>query len=151
MEQSKASRQMVAAGFHRALGNAAEIHAHLLGGRDGRGARLHQEGCREEPGGGAAYETERPRGGHKAESVLGGAVEGAGRRAPAKRGLATPGPARRWGWPAFSIEEPLCAQSICSRPSSCCPRPSRLSNATRSPRSEERRVGKECRSRWSPY
>ena len=28
----------------------------------------------------------------------------------------------------------------------------RLSNAkTRSIRSEERRVGKECRSRWSPY
>src|SRR3712207_7274059 len=26
-----------------------------------------------------------------------------------------------------------------------------VSEAARSPRSEERRVGKECRSRWSPY
>ena len=24
-------------------------------------------------------------------------------------------------------------------------------NGTKTPRSEERRVGKECRSRWSPY
>ena len=27
----------------------------------------------------------------------------------------------------------------------------RLAKATRRTRSEERRVGKECRSRWSPY
>src|SRR2546430_11278283 len=31
------------------------------------------------------------------------------------------------------------------------PRPSRRSRADRGRRSEERRVGKECRSRWSPY
>src|SRR2546429_4381820 len=29
--------------------------------------------------------------------------------------------------------------------------PSRLREPSRPPRSEERRVGKECRSRWSPY
>src|SRR5256886_6475767 len=29
--------------------------------------------------------------------------------------------------------------------------PPRVSQKTRPPRSEERRVGKECRSRWSPY
>src|SRR2546425_12716279 len=31
------------------------------------------------------------------------------------------------------------------------PRPSLLINASNAVRSEERRVGKECRSRWSPY
>src|ERR1039457_5069328 len=30
-------------------------------------------------------------------------------------------------------------------------RSSRARNSSTSPRSEERRVGKECRSRWSPY
>src|SRR3712207_7986546 len=30
-------------------------------------------------------------------------------------------------------------------------RPRRRMGAARGPRSEERRVGKECRSRWSPY
>src|SRR3546814_4209412 len=38
---------------------------------------------------------------------------------------------------------------------SCDPRTPRLAESVRSPRSEERRVGKECvstcRSRWSPY
>src|SRR2546425_2490212 len=30
-------------------------------------------------------------------------------------------------------------------------RPRRREQVARAPRSEERRVGKECRSRWSPY
>src|SRR3712207_6964036 len=37
-----------------------------------------------------------------------------------------------------------------ARPQPSSPLPSAASSAT-VPRSEERRVGKECRSRWSPY
>src|SRR3712207_9426611 len=38
-----------------------------------------------------------------------------------------------------------------TRPDSTPARRSRASSTTSSSRSEERRVGKECRSRWSPY
>src|SRR2546430_7199441 len=34
---------------------------------------------------------------------------------------------------------------------SCCDMPPAMSSRLTMPRSEERRVGKECRSRWSPY
>src|SRR5256885_2677355 len=39
---------------------------------------------------------------------------------------------------------PRCAYRTLRPVSACAP-------STRAPRSEERRVGKECRSRWSPY
>src|ERR1022692_3684452 len=52
-----------------------------------------------------------------------------------------------------------CALPICSRrreltgqaPPAAGRAPSARTAARRSARSEERRVGKECRSRWSPY
>src|SRR3712207_8990584 len=46
---------------------------------------------------------------------------------------ASPGP-RRWGWTLYASEGTTRS----------CPE-------LRAHRSEERRVGKECRSRWSPY
>src|SRR5690349_23979662 len=51
----------------------------------------------------------------------------------------------------------VCSSDLCSWPAARRPRPPRAScnrwrRCSRSPptRSEERRVGKECRSRWSP-
>src|SRR6476619_7525673 len=45
---------------------------------------------------------------------------------------------------------PISAPSSGTRPT-CASSPSRPATSTRARRSEERRVGKECRSRWSPY
>src|SRR2546421_3456262 len=49
----------------------------------------------------------------------------------------------RWSYPAFAARAFL--------PSSCASRCASFLSAASGMRSEERRVGKECRSRWSPY
>ena len=67
--------------------------------------------------------------------------------------------------PHQADELQLCAQAMCLEEMLCCPVPEgalyygetrrrtpvRFSPELRRQRSEERRVGKECRSRWSPY
>ena len=70
------------------------------------------------------------------ERIFDGAFAGDGRRGPRKQRLATEGGGK--------IEEML---SIAEASKRCGLSRHRLDAA----RSEERRVGKECRSRWSPY
>src|SRR2546430_14588675 len=43
--------------------------------------------------------------------------------------------------PRWPVQSPSTSTTACAIAASCTP----------TPRSEERRVGKECRSRWSPY
>src|ERR1035438_5795562 len=50
-----------------------------------------------------------------------------------------------WGFPAHSTADPVRGVELCGY--SWCWRFFRIAHS----RSEERRVGKECRSRWSPY
>src|SRR5256885_7077017 len=55
-------------------------------------------------------------------------------------------------WPLHTLLLP--PQRLSQLPARRCPPESFATAATalrRRPRSEERRVGKECRSRWSPY
>src|SRR3712207_8052308 len=51
-------------------------------------------------------------------------------------------------WPAATVARCVLARSSRERQEWSTPR---QQDRTRNARSEERRVGKECRSRWSPY
>src|SRR5256885_4853995 len=67
------------------------------------------------------------------------------------RGASAPAAGRRPGRPAAGAEAPrpgAGASGGAARARGA--RPARVAERARS-RSEERRVGKECRSRWSPY
>src|SRR5690348_18123856 len=48
-------------------------------------------------------------------------------------------------------QDPCCAAAACARAARAPDPTSRPASAASGSRSEERRVGKECRSRWSPY
>src|SRR5256885_3989800 len=66
------------------------------------------------------------------------------------RPRATPAPSM----PKLSVPDYRPSHPACPQPSEVIPiRPhaDKTSQEARSARSEERRVGKECRSRWSPY
>ena len=64
---------------------------------------------------------------------------------------------RSYGYVAFDTETTgldemkaeLVGVSLCVKPGNACYVP--IGHKEGDPRSEERRVGKECRSRWSPY
>ena len=60
---------------------------------------------------------------------------------------------RRWAREACRVTAPAWRSVTCTRrTTAACVRSSPLKTRTlASRRSEERRVGKECRSRWSPY
>src|SRR2546422_51611 len=61
----------------------------------------------------------------------------------------TDGWSRRRRFIKLTTEQPCADDEQQRRRKGQCPL--RRDNSTPEPRSEERRVGKECRSRWSPY
>src|SRR5258708_30502341 len=74
---------------------------------------------------------------------------------PAREGKPSPRPPSTFRWPAQSADAYRSAPLHTSpRPCTDSPPPAADTPAAAAgsrPRSEERRVGKECRSRWSPY
>src|SRR5687767_15919764 len=62
--------------------------------------------------------------------------------------MATDDPGELWFNPAGSSPA---GRMLVARETGCCQLYSAAGAAQTSARSEERRVGKECRSRWSPY